>query len=119
MLLPIIKFFFTNVTKELKQVCLHCLLVPQYPLFLKCGHLTCLPCLREYRKYKFMFEKIFPCLICRQSCRRDEIYSYTVVKNKRPNSRSMRMLKQTKVYLHLRWMWEVLSIRNNTPSRDV
>ena len=50
--------------KELKQVCPNCLLVIRYPLFLKCGHLTCLPCLKEYRKHKFMFEKIFPCSIC-------------------------------------------------------
>ena len=25
--------------KELKLVCPHCLLVPRYPLFIKCGHL--------------------------------------------------------------------------------
>ena len=35
--------------KELKLVCPHWLLVPRYPLFFKCEHLTCLPCLREYR----------------------------------------------------------------------
>ena len=34
--------------KELKQVCPHCLLVPRYSLFFKCGHRTCLVCLREY-----------------------------------------------------------------------
>ena len=31
--------------KELKQVCTYCLLFPRYPLIVKCGHLTCLPCL--------------------------------------------------------------------------
>ena len=40
--------------KELKQVCSNCLSVPRYPLFLKCGHLSCLPCLREYRNHKFV-----------------------------------------------------------------
>ena len=35
--------------KELKQVCPYCLLVPRYPLFFKCGHITCLPCLEECR----------------------------------------------------------------------
>ena len=28
--------------KELKQICPNCLLVVRYPLFFKCGHLTCL-----------------------------------------------------------------------------
>ena len=69
--------------KELKQVCPHCLLVPRYPLFFKCGHLTCLPFLREYRRRKLMFEKLFPCLICKQSCHLNEIYTYQVEKNKR------------------------------------
>ena len=34
--------------KELKQAWPHCLLVPRYPLFFKCRHLTYLPCLRKY-----------------------------------------------------------------------
>ena len=82
--------------KELKQVCPICLLVPRYPLFLKCGHLTCLPCLTEYRKDKFMFKKIFFCPICKQSCSLDKIYSYKVEKQNRPNSLSMRMFKKPK-----------------------
>ena len=45
--------------KELKQVFPHCLLVLRYPLFFKCGHLTCLQCLREYRRHRVMFEKMF------------------------------------------------------------
>ena len=82
--------------KELKQVCPHCLLVPRYPLFFKCGHLTCLPCLREYRRHRFMFEKILPCPICKQSCHLNEIYTYQVETKNRPNSISMRMFKMVK-----------------------
>ena len=41
--------------KELKQICPHCLVVPKYLLFFKCEHLSCLPCLKEYQIYKFMF----------------------------------------------------------------
>ena len=44
-----------------------------------------------------MFEKIFPCPICQQSCSLDEIYSYKVEKHKRPNSLSMRMFKKAKL----------------------
>ena len=82
--------------KELKQVCSHCLLVPRYPLFVKWRHLTCFPCLREYRKHRGMFEKMFPCPICKQSYRLNEIYTYQVEKTKRPNSISMRMFKRVK-----------------------
>ena len=77
--------------KELKQVCPHCLLVPRYPLFFKCGHLTYLLCFREYWRYRFMFEKILPCPICKQSCHLNEIYTYQVKNNKRPNFISMKM----------------------------
>ena len=35
---------------KLKYVCPHCLLVPRYPLFLKCVHISCLSCLKENRK---------------------------------------------------------------------
>ena len=59
--------------KELEQVCPYCLLVPKYPLFFKCGHLTCFPCLREYRRHIVMFEKLFPCPFCKQSCHLNEI----------------------------------------------
>ena len=82
--------------KELKQVCPHCLVVPRYPLFFKYGHLTCLSYLREYRRYRFMFEKMLLCPICKQSCHLNEIYSYQVEKNKRPNSISMRMFQRVK-----------------------
>ena len=82
--------------KELKQVCPHCLLVSRYPLFFNCKHLSCLPCLKEYRRYKFIFEKNFPCPICQQSCRLDEIFTYKLEKNKRHNSISMRMFNKAK-----------------------
>ena len=82
--------------KELKQVCPYFLLVPRYPFFLKCGHLTCLPWLREYRRHRVMFEKMFPCLICKQSSSLYEIYTYQLEKNKRPNSISMRMFNSVK-----------------------
>ena len=81
---------------ELKQVCFHCLLVSRYLLFFKCRHLTCLPCLREYRRHIVMFEKLFPFPICKQSCRLNEIYTYQVEKTKGPNSISMRMFKRVK-----------------------
>ena len=90
------QIFLDQCDNELKQVCPRCLLVPQYPLFFKCGHLTCLPCLSEYRRQWFMFEKIFPCTICQQSCRLDEIYSFKVEQQKRPNSISMRIFKKAK-----------------------
>ena len=82
--------------KELKQVCLYCLLVPKYQLYLKCWHFTCLQCLREYRRHRFMFEKILPCPICKQSCHFNEIYTYQVENNTRPNSISMRMFQRVK-----------------------
>ena len=48
-----------------------------------------------------MFEPIFSCSVCQQSCRVDfiyiyiyiRVYIYNVKKNKCPNSNSMRMLK--------------------------
>ena len=83
--------------KELKQVCHHCLLVPRYLLFFKCGILTFLLCLRKYQKYRFMFYKIFSCPICKQSCHINEIYTYQVKKIKCPNSILMRMFKRVKV----------------------
>ena len=43
-----------------------------------------------------MFEKLFPCPICKQSCHLNEIYTYQVEKNKRPNSISMKMFKMAK-----------------------
>ena len=82
--------------KEIKQVCLHCILVPRYPLFFKCGHLTSLPCFRENRRHNVMFEKMFPFPICKQSCRLNKIYTYQVEKTKRQNSISMRLFKRVK-----------------------
>ena len=82
--------------QELIQVCQHCWLVPRYPLFFKCGHVTCLPCLREYRRHIVMFEIMFPSPICKQSCLLNEIYTYQVEKQKRSNSISMRMFKRVK-----------------------
>ena len=89
--------------KVLKQVCPHCLLVPRYPLFFKCGHLTCLPRLREYRRHIVMFEKLFSFPICKQSCHLNEIYTYQVDKNKRPNSISMKMFKRPKFICSYAW----------------
>ena len=82
--------------KELKQGCPHCLLVPRYPMFFKCGHLTCIPCLREYQEHRVMIAKMLPFSICKQSCCINEIYTYLVEKTKRPNSISMRMFKRVK-----------------------
>ena len=82
---------------KLKQICSHCLLAPRYPLFLKCGHLTCLPCLREYPRHRFLFEKIITCPICQQFCRLNDIYSYKMENKKCPKLFSMRMLKNAKL----------------------
>ena len=43
-----------------------------------------------------MFEKLFPCPICKQSCHLNEIFTYQVEKTKRPNSISMKMFKRAK-----------------------
>ena len=82
--------------KELNHVGPYCLLVPRYPVFFNFGHLTCIPCLREYRRHRFMFEKMFPCPISKQSCHLNEIYTYKLENKKRPNSISMRMFKRVK-----------------------
>ena len=42
--------------KELMQICAHCLSVPRFLLFFKCGHLTCLLCLYKYYKLNFNFK---------------------------------------------------------------
>ena len=44
----------------------------------------------------FMFEKILFCPICKQSCYLNKIYTYQVVKNKRPNPISMKMCLRVK-----------------------
>ena len=62
--------------KELKQVCPYCLLIPRYPLFFTCGHITCLQCFEECRRHIFKFEIIVPCPICKQSFCLNEIYTY-------------------------------------------
>ena len=43
-----------------------------------------------------MFEKLFPCSICKQSCQLNEIFTYQVEKIKCPNSISMKMFKRAK-----------------------
>ena len=43
-----------------------------------------------------MFESILPCPICKQSCHLNEIYTYQVKKNKRPNCISMRKFPRVK-----------------------
>ena len=43
-----------------------------------------------------MCEKMFPCPICKQSFHLNEIYTFQVKKNKRPNSISMKMFKGVK-----------------------
>ena len=84
------------INQELKQICAHCLLIPRYPLFFKCGHLTCLPCLREYKKLRFTFNINIPCPTCHQSCNKDEIFTYSMEKAQRSDSISMRMFKNSK-----------------------
>ena len=43
-----------------------------------------------------MFEKLFSCPICKQSCHLNDIYTYQVEKNKRLNSISMKMFTRAK-----------------------
>ena len=80
--------------QELKQMCGICNHVPRYPLFNKCGHLTCLLCLQKYKRLKFTFKLIITCLTCRQDCCMYEIYTYQVEKLKRPDSISMRIFNK-------------------------
>ena len=40
--------------KEFKDVCFYFLLVLRYFMFFKCGHITYLPCLREYRRQSYV-----------------------------------------------------------------
>ena len=77
--------------KELMQVCAHCLSVPRYPLFFKCGHLTCLPCLIKYYKHYFNFQFKIICPTCKQYSSLDEINTYESEKRDHPDSVSMRM----------------------------
>ena len=104
--------------KEFKQVCFNCLLVPRYPLFFNCGHLTCFPCLREYQRHRVMFEKMFPCPICKQSCCINKIYTYQVEKQSTKLFFNENVQK-FKVYLLLHRMRKVVSSGNNPPSWDV
>ena len=43
-----------------------------------------------------MFEIFFPCSICQQFCRIDEIFTYKVEKNKRDNSISIKLFNKAK-----------------------
>ena len=81
---------------ELKQACPNFLLGPRYLFWFNCWHLTCLLCLKDYRRYRFMFEKILHCPICKQSCHLNKIYTYQVENNKRMNSISMKMFTRVK-----------------------
>ena len=105
--------------KELKQVCSHCLFVPRYPFFFKYGQLACLPCFREYRRHIVMFEKLFPCPICKQSCHLNEINTYQVKKNKRPNSILMKMFKRAKFICSYTWFGVSYPLEKNPPSWNV
>ena len=50
----------------------------------------------EYRRHIVMFDKLFSFSICKQSCHLNEIYTYQVENNKRPNSILMKMFKMAK-----------------------
>ena len=90
-----IKFYLSKVKYTLKHVCPHCLLIPRYPLFYKCRHITCIPCLENIEDI-YLFENFYPCPIWKQCCCIDKIYSYIVKKIKRLNSILLRMFKNTK-----------------------
>ena len=89
--------------KELEQVCAHCFVVPRYPLFFKYGPLTCLRCVREYQKHRFIFEKMLFCQICKKFCHLNETYTYQMEQNKCPNYITMRMLKRVKFICCYAW----------------
>ena len=44
-----------------------------------------------------MFEKLFPCPICKKSCHLKEIFTYQVEKKIRPNSILIKMFKRAKI----------------------
>ena len=64
-------------------------------MFYKCGHITCLPCLREYRRLKYTFQTKLPCPTCLQLAAWMKLI-HKVEKTKRPDSISMRMFKNAK-----------------------
>ena len=82
--------------QELKIIWAICNHVPRCPLFYKCGHLTCLPCLWEYKSEKFTFKLLITCPTCLQDCFMYEIYTYQIENIKRPESISMRMFNKAK-----------------------
>ena len=81
--------------KELLQICAHCLSVPRYPLFYKCGHLTCLPCLVKYYRLCFNFQYKIRCPTCKQYSSLDDIGIFKEEKINHPYSVSMRMFNKT------------------------
>ena len=64
-------------------------------IFYKCGHLTCFHVSENIDNIE-LFEKMFPCPICKQSCCINKIYTYQLEKRKRPNSISMKMFTKVK-----------------------
>ena len=80
--------------KELMQICAHCLSVPRFPLFYKCGHLTCLPLLDKYYKLNFNFKFKIRCPTCKHIGSLDEIHIFKVEKVEHPDSVFMRMFKE-------------------------
>ena len=80
--------------KELLQICAHCLSIPLYPLFFKCCHLTCFPCLVKYYKLCFNFQYKIRCPTCKQFSSLDDIYTFNENKRHHSDSVSMRMFKK-------------------------
>ena len=104
---------------ELNKVCPHCLIVPRYPLFFKCGHLTCLPCLWEYRRHIVMFENLFFLSNLQTILPSNWNLYISSGKVKMAKLYFNENVQTCKVYLLLRRMWKVQSIGNNSPSWDV
>ena len=62
--------------KEIMQICAYYLSVPRYPLFLKCGHLTCLPCFDTNYKLNFNSEFKVRCPTCKYFGSLEKTHTY-------------------------------------------
>ena len=76
------------------EICVHCLSVPRFPLFFKCGHLTCLPCLNKYYKLNFNCKFKVRCPTSKYFGSFDEIYTYKNERVEHIDSVSMKMFKE-------------------------
>ena len=60
------------------QICSHCLSLYRFSLFVKCGQLTCLPCLDKYYKLNCNYKFKVRCPACKHFGSFDKIHTYIV-----------------------------------------